>query len=208
MLKLCQINSILGSFLPTNKERGDAIVKILGICGSLRKESFNRKLLLAAERFLPEGVRMASFNCGDLPHYNGDLDGERKPEPVNRLLESIRECDGLLFATPENNYSIPGVLKNAIDWASRPAYASVMVHKPAGIISGSTGLVGGARMQSHLKQVLTATLTRIYPSPELLVPQVQHKFGADGKLADPDVARRLRKYINEFVIWAGRVSVL
>jgi chromate reductase len=183
-------------------------MKILGFCGSLRKESFNMKLLLAAEKCLPEGVRLEYVDCGDVPLYNGDMDGERKPEPVVRLLESIRNCDALLFATPEYNFSIPGVLKNAIDWASRPAYASVLVHKPAGIISGSIGLVGGARMQSHLKQVLSSTLTRVYPSPEFLVPRVQDKFDAQGTLVDTDTAGRLKKYISGFVIWAGRVSVL
>lgn len=183
-------------------------MRILGFCGSLRKDSFNRKLLLAAEKCLPEGVRMAHFNCGDVPHYNADLDGERKPEPVARLLEAVRACDAMLFASPEYNFSIPGVLKNTIDWASRPAYASVMVHKPAGIISGSIGMVGGARMQSHLKQVLSSTLARIYPSSEFLVPQVQNAFNADGSLTDPDTAERIKKYISGFVIWAGRVSVL
>jgi chromate reductase len=183
-------------------------VNILGFCGSLRKDSFNRKLLLAAEKCLPEGVRLEDFNCGDVPLYNGDLDGERKPEPVARLLEAVRRCDALLFASPEYNHSIPGVLKNVIDWASRPAYASVMVHKPAGIISGSKSLVGGARMQSHLRQVLGSTLARIYPSPEFIVPQVQEKFDAGGRLVDPDIAGRLQKYISGFVIWAGRVSVL
>jgi len=179
-------------------------VRILGFCGSLRKDSFNRKLLLAAEKCLPKGVRLESFDCGDVPLYNGDMDGERKPEPVARLLESIRNCDALLFATPEYNFSIPGVLKNAIDRASRPAYASVLVHRPVGIISGSIGLVGGARMQSHLKQVLSSTLARIYPSPEFLVPQVQNKFDARCKLVDAETAGRLKAYINGFVIWAGR----
>ena len=183
-------------------------MKILGFCGSLRNDSFNRKLLLAAEKCLPEGVRLESFDCGHVPLYNSDLDGERKPEPVARLLESIRGCDAMLFATPEYNFSIPGVLKNTLDWASRPAYASVMVHKPTAIISGSKGLVGGARMQSHLKQVLGSTLSRIYPSPEFLVPQVQDKFDADGNLADPATAERLKKYISGFIIWAGRVSAL
>lgn len=183
-------------------------MNILGICGSLRKASFNRKLLLAAAACLPEGVRMETFNCGDLPLYNADLDGEHKPEPVIRLLNAVRDSDALLFATPEYNFSIPGLLKNALDWASRPAYASVMVHKPTGIISGSIGTVGGARMQQHLKQVLGSTMARIYPSPEFLVPQVQDKFDAGGALKNPEVAEQLKKYISGFVIWAGRVSVL
>ena len=181
-------------------------MKILGWCGSLRKASFNLKLLQTAEKYLPEGVELEYLDCGTLPFYNADLDGERKPEPVARLLASCRICDAFLFATPEYNYSIPGVLKNAIDWASRPAYQSVMAHKPAGIISASIGQVGGARMQSHLRQVLGGTLTPLYPSPELLVAQAQGKFDAQGRLTDADTTTRLQHYIHGFVIWAGRTS--
>ena len=191
-----------------NSFQGGVIVNILGICGSIRKESHNRKLLQAAQKLLPEGVGMQYFDCGDLPLYNGDLDGKQKPEPVARLLEIIRNCDALLIASPEYNYSIPGVLKNAIDWASRPAYQSVLAYKPAAIISSSISFVGGARMQSHLRQVLNSTLTRIYPAPEFIVPQIQNKFDADANLVDQETAGRLKKYISGFVIWAGRAAVL
>jgi chromate reductase len=181
-------------------------VKIIGWCGRLRKASFNLRLLQTAEKYLPEGVELEYLDCGALPLYNADLDGEHKPEPVVRLLDSCRNSDAFLFATPEYNYSLPGVLKNAIDWASRPAYQSVMAHKPAGIISASTGVAGGARMQSHLRQVLGGTLTPVYPSPELLVAQAQGKFDAQGRLTDADTATRLQQYMHGFVIWAGRTS--
>ena len=180
-------------------------MKILGICGSLRKNSFNLRLLQAAEKRLPEGVRFLRFNCGELPMYNEDLDGATKPDAVERMLESIRSCDALLFATPEYNHSIPGVLKNAIDWASRPANDSLLAHKPAGILSASKSFVGGARAQLHLHQVLDSTLTMIYPSPEFLVPLAADKFDADGILKDPDTINRLQKYLYEFVIWAGKI---
>ena len=110
----------------------------------------------------------------------------------------------LLFSTPEYNHSIPGVLKNAIDWASRPAYESVLAHKPAGILSASKSFVGGARVQGHLHQVLDSTLTLVYPAPEFLVPQSGDKFDATGALQDADTARRLRSYLYGFVIWAGK----
>ena len=180
-------------------------MKILGICGSLRKDSFNLKLLHAAENFLPEGVVLQPLNCGELPLYNEDLDGAAKPGPVERMMEALRTCDALLFATPEYNHSIPGVLKNAIDWASRPAYESLLARKPAGILSASKSFVGGARVQAHLHQVLDSTLTLIYPEPEFLVPQAADKFDAHGNLKDPDTTRRLQKFVYGFVIWAGRM---
>lgn len=179
-------------------------MQLLGICGSLRKASFNLKLLLEAEQRLPEGVSLVHADCGDLPLYNEDLDGPIRPAPVERILAAIRSCDALLFATPEYNHSIPGVLKNTIDWVSRPAYASVLAHKPAGILSASKSFVGGARVQAHLHQVLDSTLTAVYPVPEFLVPQAADQFGEDGRLADQATAERLQRYLFGFVIWAGK----
>lgn len=176
-------------------------MKLLGISGSLRSESLNVKLLHAAEKCLPEGVIFSVISCKDLPLYEKDLDLETKPQAVQHLLQAISQSDCLLIASPEYNYSIPGILKNALDWASRPAYKSVLAGKPTAIVSASGSAVGGARMQVHLRDVLSSTLTPVMQSPPFLVPQAQEKFDEEGNLIDEDIGRRLEKYILDFVTW-------
>jgi chromate reductase len=155
---------------------------------------------------LPEGVVMKIVGCGHLPFYNKDLDSVDKPASVVEFLQDIRAADALLIGCPEYNYSIPGVLKNAIDWASRPAYKSVLAGKPAAIVSGSPSPVGGARAQAHLCQVFAATLTQVAPLPAFLVPLIQEKFSADGVLQDEDTRHRLQRYLQQYVNWAKRIS--
>lgn len=181
-------------------------MKLVGISGSIRKESYNGKLLHAAAKCLPEGVSLSFIDCGDLPLYNGDLDKETKPEPVQRLLNCLRESDGLLIATPEYNYSIPGVLKNAIDWASRPGYKSVLAGKPTGIVSAAKSVVGGARVQLHLRDVFSSTLTPVVPSPPFLVPLAQEKFNQEGELIDEATMVRLDRYMKDLVAWVERLT--
>ena len=181
-------------------------MKLLGISGSLREGSFNTGLLEAAGNVMPEGVALTIIGCGDIPLYNKDLDTDNKPEPVLQLLQAVCSADGVLFATPEYNYSFSGVLKNAIDWASRPAYASVLAGKPAAIVSASQGPVGGARAQAHLGQVLGATLSPLLPAPPFLVATAQEKFDGKGLLIDAETGRRLARYISDFVIWINRLA--
>ncbi len=181
-------------------------MRLLGISGSLRKGSYNTKLVEAVVGLMPEGVEMTIVGCGDIPLYNKDLDTDNKPEAVLQLLQAVRYADGVLFATPEYNYSFSGVLKNAIDWASRPAYKSVLAGKPTAIISASQSLIGGARAQAHLRQVLSATLSPVVPAPPFLVPMVQEKIDADGLLIDEDTRRLLARYIGVFVAWVKRLS--
>ncbi len=181
-------------------------MKLLGISGSLRKGSYNTALLENAGTLMPEGVALTLVGCADIPHYNKDLDTENKPEEVLQFLQAIRYADGVLFATPEYNYSFSGVLKNAIDWASRPAYKSVLAGKPVAIVSGSQSLVGGARAQSHLRQVLSATLSPVLPSPPFLVPMVQDKIDGNGLLTDEDTRCRLARYIIDFIAWVNRLA--
>lgn len=181
-------------------------MKILGISGSLRRASFNTGLLRAARDVSGEGILLDIRGCGDIPLYNQDL--EEKPAPVEHFFEAIRDCDAFLFASPEYNHSVPGGLKNAIDWASRPAYASILAHKPAAILSASKSIVGGARMQSHLHQILGSTLTSIYPHPEFLVPLAPGKFDDTGRLTDPETLDRLKKYLDGFTAWASRLKDL
>jgi len=182
------------------------MTSILGISGSIRKESFNTKLLQAASGCLPDGASLEIFTLKDIPLYNKDLDTADKPEPVQQLIDAIAGSDGLLVASPEYNYSVSGVLKNAIDWASRPAYKSVLAGKPAAIISGSAGPVGGARSQLHLRDVFSGTLTPVVPSQPLLVPTVQGKFNEDGTLADEHTIRGLTTYLADFVQWIERLA--
>ncbi len=177
-------------------------MKILGISGSLRKDSFNSRLLRAGGALLEKPAVLELYDLAHIPFYNEDLERQSKPGPVQSWLDAIKGSDAILLATPEYNHSISGVLKNAIDWASRPAFQSVLVSKPAGIISASMTPVGGARAQMHLKEILASTLTPVYPAPNYLLPKAQDAFDFDGTLEDEIAARRLRRYLNEFVCWA------
>ena len=177
-------------------------MKILGITGSLRKASFNTRLLNAAADMLPDGTDFSLQRLDDLDLYNEDLDTETKPFQVAAFIENIQNADALLFATPEYNHGIPGVLKNAIDWASRPAFKSPLKDKPCGILAASTSPVGGARAQADLMNVLASTLSPVYPSIELLLPLAHNCFDDNGLLVDENARRRLRRYVEGFVDWA------
>ena len=176
-------------------------MKIIGISGSIRTGSLNTRLLHAAAELTPVGVTLDIISIADIPLYNGDIDGEVKPDSVERLKNRIKESDGVIFATPEYNYSISGVLKNAIDWASRPGYKSVLAKKPAAILSAAKGPVGGGRAQSHLRDIFSATLTPVVPSPPYLLPKAPAMFNEEGRLVDEDALRRLERYVQEFAQW-------
>jgi chromate reductase len=172
--------------------------KILGLSGSLRKASINRALLARAATHLPDGWRLETFDVGALPHYSADLDGD--PAEVQRLKEAIASAEGVLIATPEYNYGIPGVLKNALDWASRPAYRSVFTGKPVAIMGASPSQVGTARAQGQLKQVLLGMACLVYPSPELTVAGPQAKVTTDdGRVGDESTDQRLARLVTGFV---------
>lgn len=141
--------------------------RMLILCGSLRAASSSAALTRSLAERLPEPIAPQLFDIGRLPHYNADV----KDDPaVTELIEAIGGADGVLFVTPEYNYSIPGVLKNAIDWASRPAYASVFKDKPCFVISVSGGALGGVRAQGHLKYILNGMLATVFPWQEIIVP--------------------------------------
>lgn len=178
-------------------------MKLLGISGSLRKNSFNTQLLKSAAQFLPEGCDFEILPIGGLPHYNEDLDTENKPPEVATFLKSIESASVLLFASPEYNHSMSGVLKNAIDWASRPAFQSPLLNKPCGILTASMSPVGGARAQADLKNVLSSTLSKIFPANEYLLPAAQEKFNTEGELVNSTALRRLERYIQGLIAWAG-----
>jgi chromate reductase len=160
-------------------------VHVFAVAGSLRKDSLNRKLLRAAMELVPPGMMIHHFDgLADLPPYNADVDVDPRPEPVRALKQMLAACDGLLIATPEYNYGIPGVLKNAIDWASRPAATSPLLGKVALLMGASIGMVGTARAQQQLRQNFVYTKTTVLPMPEILLPNAAEKFDAEGRLAD------------------------
>jgi len=176
-------------------------IVICGIAGSLREKSYNRALLTAAQELMPEGVELRIFDrLGDLPHYNSDLEaGGGSPEPVAALRDAIGSADGLLIATPEYNFSIPGVLKNAIDWASRPANASVLNKKPCAILGCSGGVMGTVRGQLALRQSLLFTETYVLLKPEVLIGKASEKFDADLKLTDEPTRGFVQKLLAALV---------
>jgi chromate reductase len=180
-------------------------LRVLGMAGSLRKGSYNRALLRAAAELAPEGIEISIFDLSPIPLYNADLDGQVKPEPVVALKQAIREADALLFVTPEHNHGIPGVLKNAIDWASRPAGRSPLTGKPAAIMGVTPGLWETLRAQVQLRQVLAATGTHVILKPEILVSRAQRKFDGEGRLTDEATRRFVRELLKALADWTLRL---
>ncbi|HEX6250642.1 MAG TPA: NADPH-dependent FMN reductase [Gemmatimonadaceae bacterium] len=179
---------------------------VCGIAGSLRRGSYNRALLRAAQELAPPDVEIRVFDrMADIPLYNHDVEVEGDPEPVQALKRAIGEADALLFATPEYNHGVPGVLKNAIDWASRPARDSVLSGKPAAILGASTGITGTARAQSQLRQAFVFTNTPALLQPEILVYRAKEKFDADGRLTDDRTREFVGKLLHALADWTRRL---
>ena len=179
-------------------------VRVLGFAGSLRKASFNRALLRAAIELAPEGVAIESFDLISVPLYNGDVEPEGDPEGVTAFKRAIRNADAVIMVTPEYNHGVPGVMKNAVDWASRPPRDAPLAGKPVGIIGASPGMTGSARGQSQLRQAFEFTNSYCMPQPEILVFRAHEKFDAEGKLTDERTAEFLKQYLIAFRTWALR----
>jgi chromate reductase, NAD(P)H dehydrogenase (quinone) len=179
-------------------------LRILGFAGSLRVGSYNRALLRAATDLLPDGTTLEIFDLNGIPPFNQDLE-MNMPAKVKEFKSKIREADAILIATPEYNYSVPGVLKNAIDSASRPYGDNPFNDKPVAIISASVGMLGGARAQYHLRQ--TFIFLNMYPTntPEVIVTFAQNKFDANGKLTDEDTRRLLKQLLENLANWTTRL---
>jgi chromate reductase, NAD(P)H dehydrogenase (quinone) len=182
-------------------------VKILGIAGSLREGSYNRALLRAARELVPAGVELEELDVRSLPFYDGDVEAAGDPEPVVALKEAIRGADALLIATPEYNRGVPGVLKNAIDWASRPALASPLAGKPVAIVGASTGRGGTARAQEQLRAALEFSRATVIEQPEVLVPEAFMRFDEHGELVDPGIRADLGELIDTLVGVAAGVTL-
>ncbi len=171
-------------------------IKVLGISGSLRKSSFNTGLLRAASEILPDNMTLEIFDLSEIPLYNIDLEASGTPEPVMVFKEKIRNADALLFAITEYNYSVSGVLKNAIDWASRPVKDSPLSGKPFAMMGAGGGL-GTARAQYHFRQIAIFTDMVTFNKPELMVPKAFEKFDSNGNLTDDTVRARIRDLLTE-----------
>lgn len=179
-------------------------IHVLGIAGSLRANSYNKALLSAAAELLPEGMTLEIFDIAPIPLYNEDVELAGLPASVKAFRERIAAADALLIATPEYNYSIPGVLKNAIDWASRPPEPP-LVKKPVAIMGASSGGFGTVRCQHHLRQVLVTTNMRPIQKPEVMVSVVQSKIDAAGRLTDEKTREALRGLLEALAAWVEQL---
>lgn len=173
-------------------------IKILGIAGSLRKGSYNRGLLRAAQQLLPRGASLEVFELNGIPVFSED-DEANPPQKVIDLKARIRAADAILFATPEYNYSIPGGLKNAIDWASRPYGDSAWMGKPAAIMGASVGRLGTARAQYHLRQVFVFLQIDAITSPEVMVGNASEHFDAQGNLTHESSRKAIGELLDALV---------
>lgn len=175
-------------------------MRVLGISGSLRRDSHNSTLLRAAsELFEAEGAELVVYEgLRDLPPYDEDDDGADAPAAVADLRDAIAGADALFFATPEYNSSIPGQLKNAIDWASRPLATNQLRNKPAAVVGASTGMFGAVWAQAELRKVLAATGARV-AAGEVPVGHAQTRFDEDGLLNDPNLVEQVREVVRSLL---------
>jgi chromate reductase len=181
-------------------------IRILGFAGSLRKGSFNKALLRAAMDLVPADAELEIVDLNGIPPFSQDEENN-PPQKVRDFKAKIRAADALLIATPEYNYSVPGVLKNAIDWASRPFPAeNVLDEKPLAIMGASIGMLGTSRAQYHLRQ--TCVFVNMHPlnRPEVMVPFIQDKVDQSGKLTDTNTRERIRDLLEALVTWTRRLA--
>lgn len=178
-------------------------ISILGFAGSLRRDSYNRALLNAARELAPQHLRIAIFDLGGIPLYNGDVEAQGDPGPVADFKDAIRAADGVLMVTPEYNHGVPGVMKNAIDWASRPPGHAALARKPVALLGASPGITGTARGQSQLRQAFEFTESYCMPQPEMLVFRAHEKFDAEGNLTDEPTRQHLAKFLAAFGEWVS-----
>ena len=183
-------------------------MRILGISGSLRRGSHNRALLRAAAATLPPGATLDVWDgLGSIPAFDEDLEAEATPAAVETFKHAVREADAVLVATPEYNSSMPGALKNALDWASRPYATNVFRDKPVAVVGSSTGLFGAVWAQAEARKVITYMGAQVLDA-ELPVGMAHAAFGADGLLADPEQQAKLAAIVRELADTVGADAVL
>jgi chromate reductase len=178
-------------------------IRIVGFAGSLRARSYNRSLLRTASELAPAGMVIDIHDLREVPLYNGDVEAVGDPPAVAALKAAVRAADGVLMATPEYNHGVPGVMKNTVDWLSRPPQGAVLARKPVGLIGASPGATGSARGQSQLRQAFEFTNSYCMPQPEYLLFRAHEKIDADGNLTDEPSRAFLEKYLVAFADWVG-----
>ncbi len=181
-------------------------LQVLGIVGSLRRHSYNRALLDEAQRLAPAGMTITVFDLGEIPLFNEDVEAHGDPDPVKAFKDAIHQADAILIASPEYCYSVPGVLKNALDWASRPADSSVLDGKPVAIMGGSTGMYGTTRGQMVLRQTLMYANMLTVNDPQVAVPHVDEKIDDDGRLTDEPTRQYIKQLLAALYDWTLSVS--
>jgi len=179
-------------------------ITILGFAGSLRRNSYNKSLLRAAEELVPEDAVIEIFDLEGIPPFNQDSE-TKMPEKVKEFKARIKAADAILIATPEYNYSIPGVLKNAIDWASRPYGDNSFHDKPVAVMSASIGMLGGARAQYHLRQTFVFLNMHPINAPEVTVNFADEKIDEDGRVTDGETREKIRQLLESLVAWTKRL---
>jgi len=180
-------------------------LSILGFAGSLRKDSYNKAILLTAAELVPNNARIEIFDLEGIPLFNQDLENQPH-EKVKEFKEKIRAADAILIATPEYNYSIPGVLKNALDCASRPYGDNALEGKPVAVMGASIGMLGTARAQYHLRQCFV--FLNMYPlnRPEVMVTFVQEKIDPSGRITDHTTREKIKELLESLLAWTQRVA--
>lgn len=180
-------------------------MKILGFAGSLRRGSYNKMALKAAKQLSPKNAEIEVFDLEGIPPFNQDLE-QTPPARVREFKSKIRGADAILIVTPEYNYSIPGVLKNAIDWASRPYGDNALEGKPVAVMGASIGTIGTARAQYHLRQCFVFLDMHPINDPEVMIGNAQKKFDKDGNLKDEDTKEKIRELIQALIKWTERIG--
>ncbi len=184
----------------------DGKIRILGVAGSLRKGSYNRALLRAMADLSPDGIEIDILELDGIPLYNQDMDApELMPESVRELKRRIKEADAVLFVTPEYNRSIPGVLKNAIDWASRPYSDNSFNDKPVATIGATDGMLGTAVVQYHMREVFSFLNAHPMERPQLFISGISKKL-VDGNVKDGELKKLLQEFINSLAVWSKRIN--
>ncbi|WP_447598307.1 NADPH-dependent FMN reductase [Nitrospira sp. Nam80] len=176
-------------------------VNILGFAGSLRKQSYNRSALRAAVKLVPAGIALETFDLSGIPPFNEDHERD-PPAAVRQFKSAVKAADAILIVTPEYNYSVPGVLKNAIDWASRPYGESAWHGKPVGIMGASIGMLGTGRAQYHLRQMFVFLNMLPLNQPEVMIANADDKFDDEGNLKDEKTAQKIQELLKALADWA------
>jgi chromate reductase len=189
-----------------DQEAGMADITILGMAGSLRRHSYNRGLIRAAAAMAPAGVTVRILELDDVPLYNQDVEDTGEPEAVVALKREIAVADALLIATPEYNHGIPGVLKNAIDWASRPRRTSPLLDKPVAVMGASPGRGETARAQAQLRDAFVFTGACVMPLPEVMVGEAASRFDDEGNLTDPATRDAVAALVEALRAWTIRLA--